>query len=294
MNLIMPANQTQTLRRPRRLPIPGAVLVQAGQTVTADTLVARTEVPGVQFPVKVATKLYFEPVSIDRFMTKQIGELVQAGEPIAMRKTLFGLSKDYVMAPRTSYIESISKKTGIVILREPSILVERFAYLPGQVVEIIPDQGAVIESTAIVLPCAFGVGSERFGRLLAPLNQPEDELTPDLIDKTAAGAIILGGRTIKAETLKKAAKLGVAAIITGSIHNSDLAGYLGYEIGVPITGQEDITTVVLLTEGFGDLPMNPELFALLKQHAGEIISVNGTTHLRSNLVKPEIVIPMLK
>lgn len=294
MNLTLPANQAQTFRRPRRLPIPGEVLVYPGQAVTPDTLVARTEVPGIQFPVKVASKLYVEPMLIDRFMTKQIGELVQAGEPLAMRTTLFGLSKDYVVAPRTGYVESIDKKTGIVILRDPATPVERFAYLPGQVVEIIPDQGAVVETTAIVLSCAFGVGSERFGRLLAPINQPEDVLTPDLIDETTAGAIILGGGTVSAETLKKAAKLGVAAIITGSIHNSDLAGYLGYEIGVPITGQEDITTTLILTEGFGDLPMNPELFALLKQHAGEIISANGTTHLRSNLVKPEIVIPMLE
>lgn len=280
-----------TFRRARRLPIPGDVLVQVGQTVTADTLIARTEVPGVEIPVKVASKLYFEPMFIEKFMLKRLGELVEVGEPLAMRQTLFGLSKDYVTAPRTGYVERIDKRTGIVTLREPAIPVERQAYLPGQIVEIIPGEGAVVETTGLVIAGAFGVGSERHARLVSVVERPDQPLTPQMIGKELAGAIALGGSTVTAEALKKAAQVGVAAVIVGSIHNSDLTGYLGHELGVPITGQEEIVTTLILTTGFGERPMQPELHALLQQHTGEIVSVNGTTHLRSHIIRPEIVIP---
>lgn len=280
-----------TIRRTRRLPIPGEVLVRLGQPVQADTVIARAEIPGVPIPVRVAARLSIDPEYIHRYMLKQVGETVDAGEPLALLTSFFGRSKEYVTAPRAGTIESVSAQSGTVVIREPSIPVSTVAYLAGTVVEVLPQEGAVVEATATAVYGAFGIGGERYGRLLVASPDPEAVLLPEQITKEAAGAIILGGGPVSVGALRRAASLQVAGIIAGSIDNVALREYLGYEIGVPITGQEDTVTTLILASGFGQLPMAAELWQLLAAHAGEMISINGTTHLRSNLVKPEIIIP---
>lgn len=279
------------IRRSRRLPIPGAVLVHLGQAVTADTLIARAEIPGVPIPVRVAAKLSIDPAQIGRYMLKQVGETIEAGEPLALLTSFFGRSKEYVVAPRTGTVESISTTSGVVTLREPSIPVSTAAYLPGMIAEIMPGEGAVIEASALVFYGVFGVGSERYGRLMVVTDSIEQQLTPELLTKDTAGAVILVGGTVSAAVLRRAAELKVAGIIAGSVDNAALREYLGYEIGVPITGQEDIVTSLIITTGFGELPMEDALWHALLTHTGEMLSINGTTHLRSKLVRPEIIVP---
>ncbi len=284
-------HRVQTVYRSRRLPIPGQVRVEQGQPVTADTLIAYTEIPGAPFPVRVAARLSIEPEQIQRVMLKQVGDPVEAGEAIALLTSMFGLSKDYVYAPRTGTLESVSERTGVVVVRGPSTPVSTLAYLPGEVDELIPEEGAVIRATGLLLTGAFGVGNERFGKLLVPADQPAEQLTPDRLGAEATGAVVVTGGPVSAEVLKKAAQLQVSAIVAGSVGNAALVDYLGYEIGVPITGQEDVVATLIVTSGFGSLPMDADLFELLKGQQGKIVSVNGTTHLRSQLIKPEIFIP---
>ncbi|MGI6357237.1 MAG: hypothetical protein ACOX2K_00830 [Bacillota bacterium] len=285
------SKRVQTIHRSRRLPIPGEVLVQRGQQVAADTVIAYTEIPGVPIPVKVALRLSIEPKHIHRFMLKQEGDMVEAGEALAVHTSLFGLSRDYVYSPRGGTVESISPQTGVVVVREPSIPVSTLAYLPGEVEELIPGEGAVIKATGLVLTGVFGVGNERFGPLLVPVEHPGQALSPDMLTSAARGAVVVGGGTVSAEVLKRAAQLQVAAIVSGSVSSAALVEYLGYEVGVPITGQEDVVSTLIITSGFGSLPMDPELFGLLQASAGKMVSVNGTTHLRSQLIKPEVFIP---
>jgi len=130
----------------------------------------------------------------------------------------------------------------------------------------------VIEAVATVVFGAFGIGGERCGRLQVVSPDPEATLLPEHITREAAGAVILAGAGVSADALRKAASLNVAGVIAGSIDNASLREYLGYEIGVPITGQEDTVTTLILTSGFGRLPMDGGLWHMLAGHAGEMVS----------------------
>jgi len=66
---------------------------------------------------------------------------------------------------------------------------------------------------------------------------------------------------------------------------------LGFEIGVAITGHEDIGTTLIITEGFGDMNMSPRTFELLKEFEGYMASINGATQIRAGVIRPEIIIP---
>jgi len=67
---------------------------------------------------------------------------------------------------------------------------------------------------------------------------------------------------------------------------------LGYDLGVAITGSEELGITLVVTEGFGTINMAGKTFAYLKENEGRRVSVNGATQVRAGVIRPEIVIPI--
>jgi transcription antitermination factor NusG len=65
---------------------------------------------------------------------------------------------------------------------------------------------------------------------------------------------------------------------------------VGYDIGVAITGQEDVPMTLILTEGFGELPMARRTWELLRSLEGRVASINGATQIRAGVIRPEMVV----
>lgn len=282
-----------TIQRERRLPIPGQTLVSVGQMVEPHTPVASAKVPGGQAMVAISSRLDVDADMVPRYLKKQVGDSVEAGEALAATDDFLKMWRREALAPKGGVIESFDPRTSVMVIREPDILVERYAYLHGHVVEVLPGEGAIVEARVEAIYAAFGVGGERYGPLLVACG-PDEVLTANHIRAEAKGAILLGGKGVTAAALQKADDLGVLGVITGGIQSNDLSQYLGYEMGVPITGQEEINTAILMTSGFGEQAMDGEIHDLLKDRAGSVVSINGSTHLRSSQIRPEILIPNLK
>src|SRR5439155_16580744 len=66
---------------------------------------------------------------------------------------------------------------------------------------------------------------------------------------------------------------------------------LGRDLGVAITGSEELGLTLVLTEGFGQVRMADRTWKLLNEHAGELASVSGATQIRAGVMRPEILIP---
>jgi hypothetical protein len=105
------------------------------------------------------------------------------------------------------------------------------------------------------------------------------------------GKVIVGGSFISSDALTRAKEVGVAGVVVGGIHDKDLRALLGYDLGVAITGTEQVGFTLILTEGFGSIPMAGKTFALLSAHAGQQASVSGATQIRAGVIRPEILIP---
>ncbi|MEO0263977.1 MAG: hypothetical protein ABIM17_01840, partial [candidate division WOR-3 bacterium] len=151
------------LRKERRLPLPGEVIVKVGDKVKAEDIVAKTELPGNVQPINVAGLLSIAPQEIESVMLKKVNDFVKKGEPIAESKSFFGLFKNSVTSPVDGIIESISNITGQVILREPPIPITVNAYIDGEVKEVIPNEGVVVETVASFIQGIFGIGGETIG-----------------------------------------------------------------------------------------------------------------------------------
>lgn len=282
-----------TIEKNRRLPLEGEVLVETGATVKAEDIVAKADLPGNVQLLNVANLLSVPPKEIAEYMLKPEGETVSEDEIIATTKGFFGLFKSQARSPIAGTIESISDVTGQVILREPPIPVELKAYTDGTITDTIPNEGVTVETYGTYIQGIFGVGGETLGNLVMVANSPSEELTAEQILPEHKGNILVGGALVATDAIQKAIQLGVQGIIAGGIDDADLRQLLGYELGVAITGSEELGITLVITEGFGSIAMAERTFALLKEREGMKTSINGATQIRAGVVRPEIVIPLV-
>ncbi len=292
MSTIDISSLATTVRKVRRLPLPGDLLVKVGEQVVAQSVLAATQIPGQPATINLAHRLGIEPENVKRCLLKQPGDQVRIGEPLAHHKPFFGFGGETVASPMNGTIEEFNPASGMLTLRTPATKVRIYAHISGTVAEILPGEGAIIESSAVLLEGVFGVGGERIGTLQMVAETPASILSGDQILPSMDGKILVGGAMVTSDALRRAAQLGVAGIIVGAIHDDDLSEFIGYDIGLPITGQEDIPFTVILTEGFGQIPMAEQTFATLSQLHGMSASINGSTQLRAEAIRPEIIVPL--
>jgi len=283
--------RASVVRKTRRLPLPGEILVNEGNTVDFDTIVARTEIPGEPNVIKVDEILNVSPEDVPAFMVKKVGDKVERDDVIAKYTPFFGLIKKFARSSMAGTIESISDSSGQVVIRAPPIPVEIKAYVQGTVKETIPREGVIIETDAAFIQGIFGISGERHGKLMVVAGSPDDVLTEDKISPDQRGKILVGGSLVTHEALKRAADSGVAGIVIGGIEGGDLSQFLGYEMGVAITGEEEIGFTLIITEGFGKMRMSDRTFQLLKEFDGYEAAINGATQIRAGVLRPEIIIP---
>jgi len=289
------------VRKTRTLPMKGEVLVKEGEKVTPSTIVARTETPGPPEFYNVATALDLEPapsfsseeltVEVRKYMLKKEGEHVDKGEIIANYKAWFGLINRVYRSPIKGTIELINDQSGQIVIRTPPISVKIDAYITGTIAKVISNEGVVVETLATFIQGIFGIGGEIQGEIKVLVNSPDDILTAEMITPECAGKAVVGGSLVGLEALRKAVSVGVKAIVVGGIEDKDLSAFLGYSIGVAVTGHERVGLTLIITEGFGKMSMASKTFELLKKCEGKLASVNGSTQIRAGVMRPEIIIP---
>lgn len=280
------------VRRTRRLPIKGEVLAQVGTPVTPESVVARALLPGALQTIKLSEKLGMEAKDAIAIFQLKVGDSVSNGQVVAETKGLFGkLFKSTVASDFTGTIESISEITGNVLVREPSIPVDVKAYIEGKIAEVIEGEGAIVETRGAMIQGIFGIGGERLGTIRVAVSGPDQVLDVAHIQESDKGKILVGGSGVTYEAIERATKVGAAGIITGGVKDSDLVKFLGYDIGVAITGQEAIDITLMVTEGFGFLAMANRTFQLLQSLEGKEASMNGATQIRAGVIRPEVIVP---
>ncbi|HUT74333.1 MAG TPA: hypothetical protein VM221_05825 [Armatimonadota bacterium] len=278
------------LRKERLLPVAGEVLVAQGQQVEAETPVARAMRPGNLTSIKVSERLGVNPGDVPGTMRKAPGEAVTAGEVIAETRSFFGLFHNACASPVAGVIEHVSPLSGFVAIREAPVPLEVLAHIGGRVERVIEGQGVVVETQAALVQGIFGVGGERRGVVRMAARGPEAPLDLSLVGEQARGAVLVGGASADGESLAAAGRAGAAGVVVGGIADTDLRAFVGYDIGVAITGQEQVPFTLIITEGFGSVAMAAATFELLASLAGRQASIDGETQIRAGVIRPEIIV----
>lgn len=276
----------------RILPIAGDVLVRVGDAVAAGEIVARSSMPGDVTPINLANQLSLPPGDVPECMLKSAGERVEVGDVLARTRGIFGLFKSEYRSKVAGTLESISKVTGQLMIRGEPIPVEVRAYLAGKVTEVIPNEGVVVEAAASYVQGIFGIGGEAFGPIHIACADHTEELSAELIRADMNGAVVVGGARVTGDAIRRAIDVGASAVVSGGMDDQDLNDILGYDLGVAVTGSEDVGVTVIVTEGFGDIAMAARTFELLSSRKGSEAAVNGATQIRAGVVRPEILVPL--
>lgn len=280
------------VQRTRRLPIKGDVLVKVGDAVEPDDVVAQALLPGPLQTIKLSEKLGVEPREVKDFFTTKIGEPLEKGQVIAQTKGFLGMGKQTITADYTGTVEAISEVSGQVLIREAPIPVDVKAYIKGAIKDTLPEEGVIVETRGAMIQGIFGIGGERHGSVRVAVSSSKDILDASAIQPSDNGKILVGGAGVTYDALQRASEIGVVGLIAGGVKDSDLIKFLGYDIGVAITGQEQINLTLMVTEGFGHLAMAERTFSLLKTLEGKLASINGATQIRAGVIRPELIVPL--
>jgi hypothetical protein len=279
------------VRKIRRLPLTGTVLVDVGAVVRAQQVVARTELPGKVTMINLANLLGVMPDEIDPLLVVKPGGAIEKGQLLGEKKSFLRIFGSTVESPIDGTFESVSKVTGLAVLREAPSPVEVKAYIDGTVVEVIPNEGVVVESEAALVQGIFGLAGEAHAELVLVGTSPDAVLEPAHLDRSHAGKIVIGGGLTSLAAMRRAIELGIAGVVVGGFAYQDVKELLGYDVGVAVTGTEELGTTLVLTEGFGGISMAAATYELLARHVGRAASISGATQIRAGVIRPEVIIP---
>ena len=288
----MSSRESVIVRKSKRLPSTGEVLVKKGDRVNPKTIIAKGEVRNPNLhEVRVDKKLGVDPENVRPYLLKHEGDKVKKDEVLALRRSIFGKTK-ICRSPVDGTIEVFSATLGKLLIRGAPIPIEVRAHIPGKIVEIFEGEGATIECKAHVLEGTFGISGESEGELEICVQSPDEALTADNIEGSNIGKVIVGGSIATLEALRKASDVGVKGVIVGGVDEKDLTELLGYELGLGITGGEALGYTLILMEGFGPNPMEDQIFELLRSFRGKVACIDGATQIRARMQRPEIIIPV--
>jgi hypothetical protein len=278
-----------TVRKRRELPLAGVVRVSEGERVQSDQIIAEAEREGELRVVRVAEILGVSPQEACERIVVRLGGTVEQGTVIAKLRGLWGLFTTTAEAPIAGRVEFISEATGHVAIRAPSSTIAVRAYIDGVIDKIEPGRGATVVAQATLVQGIFGVGGERSGVVTMLAVRPDQRITEGDIPERCDGGILVGGQSPTIGALKLAAARGAVGFVTASIDDKTLAHYVGYDIGIALTGDERVPMTVIITEGFGSLAMNDRIVSILRRAHGARASINGATQVRAGAQRPEII-----
>jgi hypothetical protein len=280
------------VRKVRRLPSHGIIHVAKNNDVTSSTVIGQVEVRGEAFMLRPAETLNLEPNEVLPLLRVQEGDVVVKGQVLLSTKGLFGWGAATIESPVNGVVESITPSTAHLLIRLPSSIRTMTAYISGRVESIVPYQSTTILTRGAWIQGVLGVGGEREGIIEVAQCGVSDFLTPNQLPNDCNGKIIVGGTNPSLDTLRALGARNASGLVTGSIRDSVLTAFLGYELQAALTGSEQIPFSIMMTEGFGAISIREEIVTIAKERVGAHASLNGTTQVRAGAVRPELIIPL--
>jgi len=261
--------------RERLLPVSGTVNVRPGQKVTPMEVIAEARWAREHVLLDVARLLHVSPALADKLVKCKVNDKLPASAEIAVGKGLFPRS---VRTPREGRVVAVGG--GQVLMEAGESKIELRAGIPGTIIEVIPNRGAVIQTVGSLVQGVWGNGRTDSGLLVNLMEKADSVLAIGSLDISLRGYIILGGTVKDEETLDAAGELPVRGLILSSIFPSLLQK--AREMRYPI----------IVTDGFGTLPMNSVAYKLLSTNAKREMTVNAEVFDRYSGARPEVIIPL--
>ncbi len=254
----------------------GKLNISVGQVVEPHDILGETLVNSGFSSINLARELQVSADQVKKYLQRPIGSTFYKGELLALKKGFLGMKELVVTSPSDCIIEEIDEKSGEIKLKFLPKKVPVFAGMFG-VIDQISDQGEVLVRTKVnELYGIFGSGRQRFGEL--KLFGSKDGLTTkSQITPGLKGQILVCGGLILSDGLRQAVVSEVAGIVAGGFNARDIKAICG-SIKAQKQVASDIGISVVMTEGFGAVPIGDDIFESLRPCEGHFVFIDGNHH----------------
>ncbi len=250
-------------------------MARRGQKVTAAEVVAQADLASEHVLLDIARGLGVSEEEADQNIHRKPGDEVTAGDIIAGP---VGLARRVVRATQPGQV--VLAGGGQVLLQLEGRPFEVRAGISGVVTELFPDQGVLVETVGALVQGVWGNGRVDSGLLTVLLKAPDEELTPDRLDVSLRGGVVLGGYCGDVRVLHDAQEQQLRGLILASMSSALVPEAL--RMNYPI----------IILDGFGHLPMNRLAFRLLSTSGRREAVVNAVHWDRLSGDRPEVVLPL--
>lgn len=261
--------------RERRLPIAGTVIARPGQKVSATDVIAEAKWSHEHVLIDVANALHLPAQAADRLIRCKTGDVLPAGSVVAVGGRPIRKS---IKTPKQGRV--VAAGGGQVLLETGETSIQLRAGIPGLVVDLIPGYGVILQNFGSLIQGVWGNGRIGTGSLVNIMEQADSVFSAISLDVSRRGSIILGGMCREAESLQAAGEMQVRGLILSSILPSLL----------PLAGQ--MRYPIMVTDGFGSLPMNSAAWKLLSTNVDREATLNAEAYDRYTGARPEVIIPL--
>lgn len=276
--MLIPVSHTlplTTVQRRRFLPTPGKVLVRAGQEVTADEVIAITDAFSNHISIDLERGLGVPKGKVNQYLKRKVGDEVAEGAVIASRSGAIGRS---VRAPKAGKLVTVGG--GQVLLQVKQKPFELKAGIPGTVIQVEADYGAIIQTSGAWVQGVWGNGKVSTGGLALAVEQPDQAITVSDLDPALRGLVLLAGYCVDPKVFDELAKFKMRGLILGSMATR----MIPYAMKAPYP--------VIVLDGFGAMGINQAAFRLLSTNVERDVSLNAALFDRQTGQRPEVIIPM--
>jgi len=266
-----------TIVRKRELPVHGEVITRLNKRVLASDVIAEAEYSHKHHLIDVARILGIKSKAAEKKIGDiHVGQNLSAGTVVASGGGLI---------PRAIKVEHSGRVVAVgggqILLDISEKEFELKAGISGEVIELIPNRGAVIQEVGALIQGVWGNGRVSSGTLHVLIKKQNEILEASQFDISLRSLIILAGSCQDAESLKTAADITARGLILSSLHPS-LIG-LARKMPYPI----------IVTDAIGKQAMNLSAFKIMStNNQRENVTVNAAPYHRYIGTRPEIIIPL--
>jgi len=263
------------VRRERQLPVPGTISARLNERVQATDILAEAEITPRHLYLNLGRGLGIPEREVAQVLVHQPGDWVEAGEVLAGP---VGVARRTVRAPASGRLAAVVGGRALFEVRGATYSLR--AGVPGMVVGTDGSRSVVLEISGALIQGKWGNGRQEYGLMRLVTSNPSERLLSSQLDINLRGAILIAGILDHAAPFSILTELTVRGLVLGSMA-SDL---------IPLA--QRMPFPILLTEGFGSLPMCSPAFNLLSANAGREAAVDARPSDPDSMQRPEIIIPL--
>jgi len=227
-------------------------------------------------PVEINVAKQLETKFFRGYLKKIEGDFIYADEILATRPSFKSGGFKSLRSPNTGTIQKIDTKKGTVTICYDKKKYQLSSNCFGKVERIIDDKDVIININAVLIEGKIGFGKDTGGVLKVGLQNAESKS-------------VVYENHVNYDDLMLLAENSISGLVCNSISYSCLKKLLNKDIGVVMTGNEDLPFTIVILSGFKKEAMQV-IDTDISVFEGKHVMMKPQTQIRAGAIRPSLYV----